>query len=103
LYRVIEFCQDAEALYEKIQTGHWEWLGVRESGGRKTYVLGRPRRTGIIEGRAAGTAIPQGVDDGRNRVEIHVPHPTFRVPSASWHATPEDEKLVIRALPNYSP
>lgn len=136
LYRVIEFCQDPRVLYDKIETGHWESLGVRESRGRTTYVLGRPRRTGVLEGRASGTAIPAGVADGRNRVEVHVPHPTHRVPSASWHATPDDaraefarlqkallkesgpgiyrlrlflddrlenEKLVIRTLPNYSP
>jgi hypothetical protein len=43
LYKFIEFCRNTETLWNKLQSGHWDWLGVHPKG---QYVLGRPRRGG---------------------------------------------------------
>jgi hypothetical protein len=41
LYQYIEFCRNAETLWHKLQSGHWDWLGRKPDG---QFVLGRPRR-----------------------------------------------------------
>ena len=40
LYRNIEFCRNAETLWNKLQSGHWDWLGVHPRG---QFILGSPR------------------------------------------------------------
>ncbi len=49
LYRNIEFCRNAETLWHKLQSGHWDWLGVHPKG---QFVLGSPR---------SGGGMPDGV------------------------------------------
>src|ERR671912_663983 len=46
LYQYIEFCRNAETLWHKLQSGHWDWLGVHPKG---QFVLGRPRRGGLTD------------------------------------------------------
>jgi hypothetical protein len=41
LYQYIKFCSNAETLWHKLQSGHWDWLGRTPDG---QFVLGRPRR-----------------------------------------------------------
>jgi hypothetical protein len=45
LYRRIEFCRNKETLWHKLQSGHWDWLGVHPRG---QFVLGSPRLGGRI-------------------------------------------------------
>jgi hypothetical protein len=89
LYGAIEFCTSTETLFAKIESGHYDWLGVRETKGRVTYVLGRPR-VGRLEGIASGIA--KHAETGRHRVEVLVPHRTHRVPSESWWSTAEEAR-----------
>ena len=42
LYAVIEFCSLRETLWAKVDSGHYDWLGVQESRGRRVFILGRP-------------------------------------------------------------
>lgn len=72
LYAMMEFCTTAEALWGKIASGHWDWLGVKGGGNRKTYVLGRPR-LGQVSFNASISA-REGDVDGQHRVEVRVPH-----------------------------
>jgi len=47
LYAVIEFCNSRKALWAKLKTGRWDWLGVKDG---RTFVLGSPRvqrRSGV--------------------------------------------------------
>jgi hypothetical protein len=39
LYRKIEFCSSAEALWGKLNSDRWDWLGVKPDG---DFVLGSP-------------------------------------------------------------
>jgi hypothetical protein len=41
VYKYIEFCRKPEALWHKLQSGHWDWLGRKPDG---QFVLGKPRR-----------------------------------------------------------
>ena len=50
LYQYIEFCRNAETLWHKLQSGHWDWLGRKPDG---QFVLGRPRRE-----RGSGVGVP---------------------------------------------
>jgi hypothetical protein len=95
LYGVIEFCTSPETLFAKIESGHYDWLGVRDTKGRVTYVLGRPRIR-RLEGIASGIA--KHAETGRHRVEVLVPHRTHRVPSASWWPTAEDARANYEGL-----
>jgi hypothetical protein len=88
LYRVIEFCKDPETLWAKIESGHWQWLGIHPSG---KYVLGRPP-VPIFEAHAAGTVSRPGSTPD-NRIEFGAPqtwnqrHP-FRDPGRSASGLP---------------
>lgn len=73
LYSVIESCTDPQTLWAKIDSGHWDWLGVEDRKGKRKYVLGRPRLA-RLEGFAMGTKRDAGVaDDSPYRVEVQVP------------------------------
>jgi hypothetical protein len=44
---VIESCTDPQTIFAKIESGHWDWLGVQQKGTRRTFILGRPCRGGM--------------------------------------------------------
>jgi hypothetical protein len=54
-YAVVEFCDDPETLWGKLESRRWDWLGVRERPGRKTFVVGRPRQSRGFEIRVTAT------------------------------------------------
>lgn len=93
-YRVIEQCNDSEALFAKIESGHYDWLGVQEKKGRQTYILGRPAvsRGGVW---ASSTALHHSADGtaptGQHRVSVRVPQVSS--PSESWWTTPEEARI----------
>ena len=90
LYGVIEFCNSPETLWAKLQSRHWDWLGVKRTKGRDSYVVGRPR-VSRSEAFAAGTAIEGGTADGRHRTQVRVPH--FAGVSQRWCLTAEAARL----------
>src|SRR5215207_7640703 len=67
LYQYIEFCRNAETLYHKLQSGHWDWLGVHLKG---QFVLGRPRRA-----RLTSSAVPMvtegGAKEGQHGIKVY--------------------------------
>jgi hypothetical protein len=77
LYAVIESCKKPEALWSKLSTGNYDWLGVRRNG---RYVLGRPRLAPAPEDGGPG---PDPVRD-RHRVECLPP----LARSPRWEAYP---------------
>lgn len=90
IYTVIEYCNDAETLWAKIESGHWDWLGVAvDKSDRRTFILGSPAAGGSGM-MAGGTVVPQGVANGAFRVEARRAHPWFKQWGQSWHASPEE-------------
>lgn len=61
VYRNLEFCRNAETLWSKLHEGGWEWLGVHPEG---QFVLGSPRRSGVLTEYAAVAVKRQGVSEG---------------------------------------
>ena len=95
LYRVIEMCTDPSTLFAKIESGHWDWLGVQASGERPKFLLGRPaiRRSGL---GVAGVAVHHGASgdalDRRFGVQIRIPLPQGSHPDESWWGSPEEAR-----------
>lgn len=57
LYQNIEFCRSTETLWNKLQSGRWDWLGVHTKG---QFVLGSPK---VRRREMTGfqyTALPEG-------------------------------------------
>jgi hypothetical protein len=70
LYQYIEFCRNAETLWHKLQSGHWDWLGRKPDG---QFVLGKPSRA-----RYGLQVLPLGVvrtdpsaKEGQNGVKVY--------------------------------
>jgi hypothetical protein len=63
LYAVLESIKKPEALWDKLATGNYDWLGVRRNG---RYVVGRPRLSPI---RPDDDTAPDDKDD-RHRIEF---------------------------------
>ncbi len=85
IYQHIEFCSDPETLWGKIQSGIWDWLGVKADG--RTFVLGRPKRTG---GSGFEAALTVGAPEGQHGVRVHAP--LGPSPSARWVKTEQEAK-----------
>ncbi len=66
-YQHIEFCRNAETLWHKLQSGHWDWLGVHPKG---QFVLGRPRQGGLTDA-ATVKLITGGAKEGQHGVKVH--------------------------------
>ncbi len=96
VYAVIEFCRDPETLWNKIRSGHWDWLGVRaEKGGRPpTFILGRPR-AGRLSGEVSVTVTRAG-GSGAHRVVLSVPH--IETVDNIEHRTAEDARAEFDRL-----
>ena len=86
LYERIEFCRNPETLWGKIESRHWDWLGVHPDG---QFVLGSPS----VHGRpsmAALTVGRAGSVPGQHGIGITVPFaPAI---SYDWRASPEDAR-----------
>jgi hypothetical protein len=67
VYQYIEFCRNAETLWHKIASGHWDWLGVHPE---RKFVLGRPVRRAGSTLRAAVTV---GAPEGQHGVFVQGP------------------------------
>jgi len=82
LYAVLGSCRRPQVLWEKLSTGHYDWLGVRSNG---RYVLGRPRLAGFAA--AAPVVRREPGADGSHRVEYR--GPLDRSPHQEWSSTPD--------------
>lgn len=84
VYPVLEQCRKPEALWAKLATGNYDWLGVRRNG---KYVLGRPRLS---------AAVPD--DPGPAPDDATAPHrieflgPLQRIPRWEQHPTAEEAR-----------
>lgn len=79
LYRVIEFCSNAETLWKKLDSGHWDWLGVNT---RRDYVVGRPARN--RQRSSALTLVNAGAVPGEHGVRVRAP---LSRSAPTWYAT----------------
>jgi hypothetical protein len=84
LYAVLESIKNPEALWAKLASGNYDWLGVRRNG---RYVIGRPRLS------------PLGTDDSEsspNRVQdqhrIEYLRPLDRRPRWEAYATADEAR-----------
>lgn len=89
LYQYIEFCNDPEALWGKLQSGHWDWLGLKRD--ERTFVLGRPRLN--LEERMVGTlgavTSEQGAQEGQHGTILRLWNGSPSQPQAQWFVEPE--------------
>ena len=82
VYQKIEFCQSPKALWGKLESGRWDWLGDKPDG---TYVLGSPPRGGLV-GRLSMEVNRVGVTPKEHGIILDTPFGERRV---DWVATPE--------------
>jgi hypothetical protein len=90
VYAVLEQCRKPEALWAKLSTGNYDWLGVRRNG---KYVLGRPRLS-ALRPEEPGPA----PDDIRDPHRIESLGPLQRIPRWEAYATAEEAQDVFRRL-----
>jgi hypothetical protein len=97
-YAVIEFCNTAEALWGKIRSGNWDWLGVKEDRNRRrtTFVLGRPALP-VGELTASVRGVMMGATEGVNGYRIATPQSERRgeAPSGVWFASFEEAQTAF--------
>jgi hypothetical protein len=67
LYRRIEFCRNAKTLWHKLQSGHWDWLGVHPKG---QFVLGSPRQGGLTDAVTVKLT-SEPAEEGQHGVRVH--------------------------------
>src|SRR3954447_14622455 len=91
LYAVLSSCRRPQVLWEKLSTGHYDWLGVRANGG---FVLGRPRPASFASGTPAGRRAPGA--DGSHRVEYR--GPLDRSPHQEWSSTPDAARAAFERV-----
>lgn len=101
-YAVIEFCNTAEALWGKIRSGNWDWLGVKEDRNRRrtTFVLGRPALP-VGELTASVRGVMMGATEGVNGYRIATPQSERRgeAPSGVWFASFEEAQTAFARKP----
>ncbi|MCU1667919.1 MAG: hypothetical protein JWP40_846 [Blastococcus sp.] len=90
IYAVLEQCRKPEALWAKLATGNYDWLGVRPNG---KYVLGRPRLS-VLPPEESGPA----PDDTRDPHRIESLGPLQRIPRWEAYATADEARDVFRRL-----
>jgi len=78
LYAILETCKNPEALWAKLATGNYDWLGVRRNG---RYVVGRPRLSPVAPDQDG--PVPDLVTD---RYRIECLGPLARTPR--WESFP---------------
>ena len=76
LYPILEQCRKPEALWAKLATGNYDWLGVRRNG---KYVLGRPRLSPVMPEEPAVSP-----DDTKDAHRVEFLSPLQRTPR--WEA-----------------
>jgi hypothetical protein len=85
VYERLSFCDSPDTLWRKLQSGGWDWLGVKPD--ERTFVLGAPRRP-RSGGMAALTVTRAGAVPGEFGVRVRTPR--FAPTSDAWCSS-EDE------------
>lgn len=85
LYGAIEFVRNPEHLFGKIDSGRYDWLGVRPDG---QFVVGSPP-VSRVRATASATVTSPG-SSPRNRVDVHVP--LSRSPSSHEYASADEAR-----------
>jgi hypothetical protein len=80
VYESLSFCNSPDALWAKLATGGWDWLGVKPDG--RTFVLGAPRRSSGFVAMAVATVTRSGAVPGQFGVRVRVPR--FASTSDTW-------------------
>ena len=90
LYAIVETCRRPEALWAKLSSGHYDWLGVRRNG---HYLVGRPRLAAMVE---HGDEPDEVEPLDPHRVEIG--GPLDRRVHHEGHPTPEQARAAYEGL-----
>jgi hypothetical protein len=80
VYERLSFCNSPDALWAKLATGGWDWLGVKSDD--RTFVLGAPSRSTGFVAMAAGTVTKAGAVPGQFGVRVRVPR--FASTANTW-------------------
>ena len=80
VYERLSFCNSPDALWAKLVTGGWDWLGVKPDD--RTFVLGAPSRSTGFVAMAAATVTKAGAVSGQFGVRVRVPR--FPGTSDTW-------------------
>lgn len=70
IYKHIEFCRSPKTLWGKLDSGLWEWLGVAPD---RRFVLGSPRRSGVLRLSGDAEVGPSGAEALGHRVRVRSP------------------------------
>jgi hypothetical protein len=90
LYRHIDFCRNAETLWHKLQSDHWDWLGRKPDG---QFVLGSPRLSGRIIPSVSLKVNRRDVKEGQHGVRwLEWSGATDVEPNTDWLADEEKAK-----------
>lgn len=68
LYEHIEFCRNAETLWHKLHSGHWDWLGRKPDG---QFVLGKPSRRRVRVSASPSVLRGQAAIAGQHGIRIY--------------------------------
>ena len=85
IYIHIEFCRSAEALWGKLHSRRWDWLGVRPDG---KFVIGSPPAAPIT-GRAELEVMRGSISEMRFGVVVHAPE---GFAGGTWCSTAEQAR-----------
>ena len=90
VYPVLEQCRKPEALWAKLATGNYDWLGVRRNG---KYVVGRPRLSAVLPEEPA---LPP--DDAQAPHRIECLGPLQRTPRWEPYSAPDEARDAFRRM-----
>jgi hypothetical protein len=94
-YERLSFCDSPNTLWGKLESGGWDWLGVKPD--ERTFVLGAPCRS-RSGGMAAATVISAGAAPGQFGVRVRVPR--FAPTSDAWCSTEGEAREEYRRTLN---
>lgn len=95
VYEKIEFCRNAEALWGKVASGRWDWLGVHPDG---KYVVGSPRQGKGFTMMATPTIRKGDAKPGEHGVYVR---PLLGPgPSKTWYQTEQQAYEEFRTTVN---
>jgi hypothetical protein len=89
LYAILESVKKPQALWNKLATGNYDWLGVRRDG---RYVIGRPRLSPL---RSNDGDVP---DDRRHPHRVEHIGPLDRKPKWEAYATIDEARQAYERL-----
>ena len=91
VYEKIEFCRNAKALWGKIQSGRWDWLGVHPDG---KFVVGSPMQSKGSTMMVAPTVSTSDATPGEHGVYVRTP--LGPDPSKTWCQTEQQAREEFR-------